>query len=104
MERSLRLLVVCRGVTSPPLVIQIMACSPHEEAAVYRLLLLGYPMNKLTDYKFLAYAGRKHRQEKKAMLRKLHEEALAQAEAQKQARGAWKRWEKKEEKGLVFLA
>jgi hypothetical protein len=34
-----------------------MACSPHEEAAVYRLLLLGYEMRKLADYKFLAFAG-----------------------------------------------
>jgi len=65
----------------------IMECSPHEEAAVYRLLLLGYPMNKLTNYQYLAYAGRRHRMEKKAKLRKQREEALAREAARRQAEG-----------------
>eukprot|EP00730_Choanoeca_flexa_P016800 TRINITY_DN8006_c0_g1_i2.p1 TRINITY_DN8006_c0_g1~~TRINITY_DN8006_c0_g1_i2.p1 ORF type:complete len:909 (+),score=143.27 TRINITY_DN8006_c0_g1_i2:91-2817(+) len=45
----------------------VMACSPHEEAAVYRLLLLGYEMRKLADYKFLAFAGKRYRQDMKKL-------------------------------------
>ena len=44
--------------SAPNKVIQtVIKCSPHEEAAVFRLLHLGYAMRKLEDYKFLAYAG-----------------------------------------------
>ncbi|EGD80043.1 hypothetical protein PTSG_10317 [Salpingoeca rosetta] len=41
----------------------VIKCSPHEEAAVFRLLHLGYAMRKLDDYKFLAFAGKKFRQD-----------------------------------------
>eukprot|EP00050_Salpingoeca_kvevrii_P019313 m.84640 g.84640 ORF g.84640 m.84640 type:complete len:985 (-) comp8355_c0_seq1:59-3013(-) len=40
---------------------RIIECSPHEEAAVSRLLRLGYPMWLFDDYKLLAFAPQRQR-------------------------------------------
>lgn len=62
-----------------------MKCSPHEEAAVYRLLMLGYAMRKFNDYKFLAYAGRHHRLEKKRAARAQRHEVIQRQRAAQSA-------------------
>eukprot|EP00051_Salpingoeca_urceolata_P016028 m.210977 g.210977 ORF g.210977 m.210977 type:complete len:1408 (+) comp18570_c2_seq2:346-4569(+) len=43
----------------PNVLRQLVGMSPHEEAAVGRLIMLGYPMRLLDDYKLLAYAHKR---------------------------------------------
>eukprot|EP01147_Barroeca_monosierra_P000097 gene97-3490_t len=61
----------------------VIKCSPHEEAAVFRLLNLGYAMRKLDDYKFLAFAGKKFRQDQ----RKGHLQQLQERQRNERSRG-----------------
>ncbi|EDQ84835.1 uncharacterized protein MONBRDRAFT_29860 [Monosiga brevicollis MX1] len=66
----------------------VMACSPHEEAAVWRLLVLGYEMRKLSDYKFLAYAGRQYRKDLRKHNLERRKQANEEADRRAQAHRA----------------
>ena len=43
----------------------MIVLSPHEESAVARLLVLGYEMWCVEDYKLLRFAAKKHRDHRK---------------------------------------
>eukprot|EP00049_Salpingoeca_infusionum_P002017 m.52975 g.52975 ORF g.52975 m.52975 type:complete len:961 (-) comp11345_c0_seq2:160-3042(-) len=54
---------------------EVIRLSPHEEAAVFRLLHLGYPMRDLKHYSFLAYAGKRFKKEQRRLRREQLERA-----------------------------
>ena len=68
--------------TAPAVVVRrVIKSSPHEEAAVFRLLHLGYPMRMLDDYTHLKKAGRVAYHKKTA-----EEDRLSKAKARQTAR------------------
>jgi primosomal protein N' len=84
VDEGLHRLQVMFPHTRADVIRQMMKLSPHEEAAVLRLLHLGHPMWKIPDYKLLSVASKRVAYLKQQGLVKEEPHRAAQPQAQPQ--------------------